>query len=400
MNKRFLPQVLTIGFAVFSMFFGAGNLIFSVNLGRMFQSQTPLALVGFLLTGVCLPVLGIFSITLFGGNCRAWFARAGKRTGTVLYVAILLIIGPLIPMPRIVALAHTMLTAYLPHSMTLPLFATLFLTITLACAIAEKQVIEVLGKWISPLLLLCLAILVAFALVTPAVVHPSALPATHVLHKNLIYGYNTTDFITSIYFGSIIMAILRKNARTKAQNTQVHHLCLAGSGFGLFLLGLVYVGLATTGARLANPDDLLDAGQVLASVSRLALGHWGGLLMGVIATLACLSTLIALAVLLADHLTRHALGGKVKYRTCLLATLITTGLMANLGLSSIIQLSAPLLNFVHPTIIALSIINILYKKIGFQPAQSIIWICLVLSAWYQWESLLELAQSIQSLFTP
>ncbi|MEM7402661.1 MAG: branched-chain amino acid transport system II carrier protein [Myxococcota bacterium] len=398
MHRQLLMQVLTTGFAVFSMFFGAGNLIFSVNLGRMFQSQTPLALVGFLLTGVCLPLLGIVSITLFGGDCRAWFARAGRRTGAILYVTILLLIGPLVPMPRIVALAYTMLVEYLPNHTTQPLFALLFLTVTLLCAITQKRVIELLGKWISPLLLICLALLVAAALTIPAVVHPSHLPAAVVLHRNLIYGYNTTDFITSIYFGAIIIAILRKNTPAQAPNSQVHRLCLLGSSLGLLLQGLVYVGLAIVGARLTNPHNALNEGQVLAVVSRHALGHWGGLLMGMIVTLACLSTLIALAVLLADQLTNHAFGGKVKYRTCLLATLIITGLIANLGLSSIIKLSEPLLRFVHPAIIALAIVNILHKTVGFRPARSIVWICLVASVWLQRESLMEFCQSIYELF--
>ncbi|MEM7495875.1 MAG: branched-chain amino acid transport system II carrier protein [Myxococcota bacterium] len=414
-------RVITTGLAVFSMFFGAGNLIFAVNLGREFQSQIPPALIGFLLTGVCLPLVGIVSITQFGGDCRAWFAQAGRWTGGTLYVVILLIIGPLVPMPRIVALAYTMLALYLPGGITLPLFATCFVGVTFLCAVAEKRVIELLGGWISPLLLLFLAILVGASLTNPATVEPSALPLHRVLGKTAVYGYNTTDFITSVYFGSIIIAILRKNAPPNASGASINRLCLASSALGLLLQGVVYVGLAYSGARLANSRSTLNEGEVLAAAARNALGHWGGLVMGAVVALACLSTLIALAALLADHLStyfcrpdehspschpderseegsphvskhgeilRYAQDDKgCRYRAALLLTLLTTGLLANLGLSSIIRLSAPVLNLVHPTIIALAAANILYKRTGIQLAKPTVWIVLTVSLYLQQDQL-------------
>ncbi len=390
-------RVITTGLAVFSMFFGAGNLIFAVNLGREFQSQTSWALVGFLLTGVCLPLVGIVSIAQFGGDCRAWFGRAGTRTGGTLYVVILLLIGPLLPMPRIVALAYTMLVPYLPASVTLPAFAALFLMVTFACAVAEKRVIEVLGKWICPLLLLLLLLLIGSSLTSPATVSPSAIPFETVLRKNLVYGYNTTDFITSIYFGSMIIAVLRKNASPNASSTSINRLCLASSALGLFLQGLVYVGLAWAGARLADPQSTLNEGEVLVAVSRNALGHWGGLVMAVVVTLACLSTLIALAVLLADHLSQQAFGLKVSYRAALLCSLIITGLLANLGLSSIIRLSAPILNLVHPTIIALALANILSKCTGIQLAKPVVWIVLMASLYLQQDQMIDFTASLREV---
>ena len=118
-------SMLFTGLAIFSMFFGAGNLIFAVNLGVQYGSQTWIALIGFLITAVLLPVIGIISSLLFNANYKTFYGRLGKNTGFLLSFICFLVIAPLVAMPRIVTLTHTMLHIYFPK-LSLPIFSIIF----------------------------------------------------------------------------------------------------------------------------------------------------------------------------------------------------------------------------------------------------------------------------------
>ena len=396
MNQGLLPHLVTTGLAVFSMFFGAGNLIFVVSLGKQYQGQTFLALAGFILTAVCLPVLGIVGISLFDGNTNRFFARAGKRTGAVLYAVTVAVIGPLIAMPRIVTLSHTMLTPYIP-AVSLPVFTILFLLVTCACCITKKGILDLLGNWISPVLLLGLIILFITCFRHTGTIQPYAFPATEILAQTAAYGYNTLDFLASLYLGSVVINILGKNAPQGASHTWVNRVGLWGSCLGLGLLGLVYAGLAWLGAKTTNSTDALNEGEILGYISRQLLGHWGGLVFATVVVTACLSTIIALAALSADYLKHEVFRNHIRYGTSLGIALALTGILSNLGLSAILQLSWPILAVIYPAILALVLVNILYKTIGFQPVKSIVLTVLAMSVYVQWDQLAGLIQAVKTL---
>lgn len=378
------------------MFFGAGNLIFVVNLGKQYQSQTSLALAGFILTAVCLPVLGVIGISLFDGNTERFFARAGKHTGAAMCAMALVVIGPLIAMPRIVTLSYTMLTPYI-STISLPAFTAMFLLLTCACCMSKKGILDLLGHWISPALLLGLLVLFVTGFNHAGAAKPSTLPATRILAKTAAYGYNTLDFLASLYFGSVVMSILRKNAPPGATRAWVNRLGLWGSCLGLGLLGLVYAGLAWLGAKTTHPTDILNEGEVLGDISRQLLGHWGGLVFATVVVTACLSTIIALAALSADYLKHNVFHNHMRYGTALVIALVVTAVLSNLGLSTILRLSWPILAVIYPAIIALVLVNILYKTTGFQPVKPIVLTVLAVSVYAQWNQLADLVQAIKTL---
>jgi len=159
MKKLFQSDILAIGLAIFSMFFGAGNLMYPIKVGINSGSKIFFGMSGFLITSIILPLLGLVAMILFEGNYKNFFGRLGKIPGTFLLTSCILIIGPLIGIPRIVTLSYTMMSPFIPN-MSLYLFTLLFLGFTFICTYKESKIVNLLGKYISPALLISLLIII------------------------------------------------------------------------------------------------------------------------------------------------------------------------------------------------------------------------------------------------
>ena len=149
MRSFFSPQILSNGLAIFSMFFGAGNLMFPISVGLMAGDATPWAMAGFLLSTVVLPTLGLTSMILFNGDYAAFFKRIGNIPGFSLGLLSMLVIGPMIAMPRIVSLSYTMMSPFMPH-VSLFVFSLVFLALSFAATYKESKLLDILGYFISP----------------------------------------------------------------------------------------------------------------------------------------------------------------------------------------------------------------------------------------------------------
>jgi LIVCS family branched-chain amino acid:cation transporter len=380
--KKFLHNnLLSVGLAIFSMFFGAGDLIFAVFVGKEYQSQTPLALVGFLVTAACLPILGVVSILAYNGDYRAFFFRVGKIPGTLLAFATLIVIAPLVAMPRIVSLSHTVVEPILPG---LPLwaFAIVFLTLTFMLTRTESRIIDVLGLVVSPILVLSLLFIFGSAVMQPSSWTVMDRPALDVVVDNIKYGYNTLNFLSAIFFGVVVISILKKagvSNHEEAAQQDIISLGFKASLFGVALLALIYVGLAMTGARHSQGMELLKEPEVFSQVMSRMLGDKGAIVLAIAVLMACLSTIIALSAASAEFLQENIFMGRVSYMWALILSLVIAGCISVLGLSNIIEYSKPILQTLHPVVITLAFANLAYKWFNFPFVKTPVAIALVLS---------------------
>jgi len=391
MNPMKNAKSLFIGLAIFSMFFGAGNLIFAVNVGKEFQNLTPYALMGFVITAVILPIVGIVSILLFEGNYHKFFSRIGKTPGFVLCLFCFIIIGPGVAIPRIVTLSHIMIEPFFA-GLSLPLFSVIFLTLTFLLAVTEGRIIDILGKIISPILLSCLAVaFVAATLKAPSIEHIE-LAFWPVFFKNLEYGYNTLDFLTSMFFASIVISILLKANPIKPGESirSLTSMGFKGSIIGVSILGLVYIGLAFLGAAYGSSDSSLNEAEIFRSIAYDLLGSYGSIFICAAVLLACLSTSIALSALSAEYFQKVIFVGKIRYEYMLILALIIAGALSNLGLTAIIELSKPFIAIAHPVVIVLAFLNILYALFGFSYVKLPILIAFVVSVWLNGQQIIDI----------
>ena len=345
---------LTIGLALFSMFFGSGNLIFPLAVGKVVGDHFWAGALGFVMTAVLVPFLGIAAMIVFRGDYRAFFARFGERTGFMLTLVILCLWIPLGSGPRCAVLAHAALRDDLPQ-MSLAFFVSIYCLLTFLLAWKRAAVIDLLGVGLTPLLLIALGGVVYLGAFADGVNAPlsGTSSLSIALSTGVIEGYNTMDLVASFFFSSTLISMLESREGLDRAATQV-----AWSGMvAICLLTTVYVGLM----YVANihSDQLIDVSKdrLLPLLAGKVLGPTFGLVTSVAIALACMTTSIALTTVFTDFL--HVVsGGKFTRAWCLAFVSLITFLMAWSGFENISALSGPAFQVLYPLLIVLIVVNL------------------------------------------
>jgi LIVCS family branched-chain amino acid:cation transporter len=379
--KKFLQShIVTTGLAIFSMFFGAGNLMYPLEVGMESGDKVVWGLLGFLSTAACLPVLGLFAMILFDGDYKAFFNRLGSSAGSIMIFISLVIIGPLIAIPRIVTLSHTMIAPFIPmaflQDITLAssfVFSIIFLGITFLLTFRENNIVDVLGNIISPLLLAALAIIIGAGYywnTAVAVVNTSSIG--DIVFSSLRIGYETLDLLGAIFFSSIILTILRKTAGKEVEYNQrgLALMSLKAGVLGVGLLAMVYVGMSFLGVYYGQGITNINSGELFSVVSFRVLGQSGALVIATAVLMACLSTAIALAAVLAEYIQYELCQNSIGYVQALIITLLSCIPLSTAGLKSVLTLTGgPICYIGYPVIITLTFCNIAYKLFNFKPVK-------------------------------
>jgi branched-chain amino acid:cation transporter, LIVCS family len=351
-------RVLSTGLAMFSMFFGAGNVIFPLVIGQTAGNQTPFAISGLLLTAVGVPFLGLLAIVLFKGNYQNFFNRLGKVPGFLIAAFIMLLIGPFGGLPRCIALSY----ATLNHTWTsLPfeIFSSLACLLIFLCTWKKSRIVDIVGTFLTPLLLLCLFVIVIAGLLTAEQLPASDWSAGDAFKHGLIEGYNTMDLLASFFFSSIIFNSLSKGKEYSEK--KIFSLAVQASCIGAALLGIVYIGFSLVAAYHADGLAFNGSGELLGALTLKILGPYAGLVASATIALACLTTAIALAAVFAEFLQKVITQGRISYFQSLLITLVLSYGVSTLEFSGIVALLSPVLQIVYPALILFTIANIAWK---------------------------------------
>lgn len=380
MKRFFQSQTITTGLAIFSMFFGAGNLIFPLRVGLLSGDQNLWGISGFIITGVILPLLGLIAIILFNGDYKAFFNRIGTIPGSLLLLFCMLIIGPFVAMPRIVTLSHIMVAPFLGN-IPLVFFSILFLALTFLGTYKENKIINLLGNYISPALLVSLIIIIGKGLLFPGTATTATETGPQLFVDSLIIGYQTLDLLGAIFFSSIVLTLL-KRAMPNQNESSLHKLALLGlksGAIGVSLLAIIYVGMSYLGVFHGQGLEHLNEGELFSAVSFRILGEYGAIIIAIAVLMACYSTILALAVVVAEFLEKSIFFNKISYVQALILALVVTGIISNFGLATILKYSGPVIAIGYPILIVLMFLNIAYKIFGFKPVKTPVAIAFILS---------------------
>ncbi len=374
----FKSHSLAIGLAMFSMFFGAGNVIFPLVVGQIAGNQTPYAISGLLLTAVGVPFMGLIGIILFQGHYPSFFARMGKIPGFILAALIMLVIGPFGGIPRCIALSYSTMKVSWP-SLSLGIFSSFSCLIIFLCTFKKNRILDLLSYIFTPLLLLSLFVIIIAGLLMPANLQPSSLTPFQSFTHGLIEGYNTMDLLASFFFSSIIFNGLKHKIQLEGENQdkEIFFLTLKASCIGAFLLSLIYVGFSVVAAYHAPSLAIQSQDELLGNLTLKILGPQAGLIATLTIALACLTTAIALAAVFADFLQKVLLRHRINYLTALLLTLTVACLVSSLEFQSIVALLAPLLQVAYPALIVLTLANIIHRLFQFKPIKIPVYVVLV-----------------------
>ncbi len=362
-------ELLTIGFMMFSVFFGAGNLIFPPALGQAAGDHSVLAMIGFLMTGVGLPLLGISAIALQGGRYIELMRRRLPRLYVGALLAVLyLTIGPLFAIPRTGAVSFEIgIRPFLSQdSIELGegIYTFLFFAATYYLAINPNKLIDRVGKMLTPLLLVGLAVLFVVAFLHP--LGPIG-PATgsyvaSPFAQGFQDGYQTMDLLATIAIGTLVVNAVRMRGVT--EDKVIGQVCLAAGLITVTLMAIVYGSLAYLGATsISVLGHSANGGQLLAAAVDIFFGKAGGGLLALIIMLACLTTSCGMASGTAWYFNK-VLNKRVSYERLLLLFVVFSFFVSNVGLTQIIALAVPFLVAIYPLVIVFVLVSLFDGKIG------------------------------------
>lgn len=374
MNKLVARQRLVMTFTFFSMFFGAGNLIFPPFVGAQAGSATIPAAIGFIVSAVGLPILGVLAVTFAGGFDKL-ASRVSPKFALFLGVAIMLTIGPCFAIPRTATTSFEMMVApFVPSSygwLAQLIYSLVFFTLAFLFAQHPEKLSKVLGRFMGPLLLVLIAVLFIACLI-----HGIGIPAnpmgdysTNQIARGFLDGYQTMDLLAALYFGIVISANIR--AQQVDDESQVQkETAYAGLGTGVLLIviygALSYVGVVS--GAIATIDPTKDTGAtVLTNLTSSLFGTFGTAFLGIVFVIACLNVCTGLIGTCATYFHtrfRTVAGRTLSYRTWQVIFTVFSFIVSNAGLSAIIKVSVPVLSALYPIAIVLVLLTLTHKSLG------------------------------------
>lgn len=354
MNKK-MKDVIVVGAALFAMFFGAGNLIFPPAIGMAAGEKWFLSLLGFLMTGIGLPVLGVMAVSKAGGTVNDLAGKVGKKFATIIGTVIILAIGPLLAIPRTGATVYEI--GIKPLANINPLVVScVYFAVTLAFVIKPNGIIDKVGKILTPILLVVIGMIIVTGIVNPMAL-PTGSPSFSPVAFGFLEGYQTMDTLAAIVMGGIILAALvEKGYHDRASQMKMTSMAglIAGAGLAAVYGGLLYLGATASGALEAG----MSKTELIVAITNTVIGPSGQLIMCIAVSAACLTTSIGLTAIVGNYfegLTK----GKLSYRTIVIATSVFSALMAAVGVESIVAIAVPLLVLVYPAAIVLIVFGLL-----------------------------------------
>ncbi len=375
--------ILTTAFALFSMFFGAGNLVFPLLIGKEAGLSWPYAILGLTLTAVIVPFLGLGGMLFFEAKCYQFLGRIGKWPGALLFLLLQMILGPFGVIPRLFTLMHAILKPYL-FGMSIGVFSLIASAIILIATIRPRSIIKLLGLFLTPILIGCLV-----SLVISGVWHS---PQSFTLQgdawlnfkSGFLGGYNTMDLIAAFLFATVIYPHFKNDAAVQSDLNPKKALfkkLLFSSSIAAALLFLTYVGICFISSHYApNLDPNLKPEEILGAISNQLLGPIGGAIAAITIVTACLTTAISLTSIFADYIRKDLSKDRLSLSASLMITLLITISFANLGFTGIAKFLGPILEICYPGLIVLTLLNIAHYFTGFKVVKTPVFLTFILSA--------------------
>lgn len=369
-QKISLSLILPIGLMLFSFFFGAGNFIFPPVLGQAAGDNLLSATIGFCISGVGLPLLGIIAMAINrSDNPDNLASPVHPNFAKALVIICALTIGPFFAIPRTAAVSFdTGILAFVPagyHDLGMIAYSLFFFLLTYYLSVNPSKIIDHIGKIMTPMLLICLAILIAFVLLDPLGPTQAAQGdyAEVPFFKGFQEGYNTMDLLAAMLFGAATVNAIE--SKGILDHKLLTRLCIYAGIIAATFLALIYSSLAYTGATSVQAFGIVsNGGQLLNQIAVHYMGNFGKVILALIIFFACITTSIGLTSSISGYFNA-LFNEKIQYQRYVLAISVFSFAVSNVGLSNIIKFSIPVLCMLYPIVIVLVLLNVcsgLFKR--------------------------------------
>lgn len=352
MNRQ---RTLILGGTLFTMLFGAGNIVLPLILGRTLGEATPIAMIGFIITAVWLPLLGFTSIMLVKGDYIRFLESLGKIPAFIVAALCMILLGPVGAIPRCIALAHADLSWYFP-GMPISIFTIIAALVIGACTFQKSNMMDIIGRFLSPVKIICLLSIAMLGVIVAGEVEQTHHPLISSFSNGFLSGYGTLDLLAVIFFSQFLYSLMAPEEGLKQK--EILKRTLRISLIAGVLMSLVYVcfaGVAVLhGSKIPNvADDTL-----LSALASVVLGPKAGIFANLTIALTCLTSAIALSASFADFLSRFVFRNKISYRISLFFTIALSALFANLRFTGIMKAIIPAVSLLYPALVVFSAIQL------------------------------------------
>ena len=352
-------SVLVAGLALFSMFFGAGNLIFPPHIGLWAGEKFPLAIIGFLLSSVGLVLASSTASTKAGGSLLTLAGPLGKTFSLVFGTAVILAIGPMLAIPRTAATTCEILQGTLFTKLNPLLCSVIFFSCVLFFVLSPQNIIDLLGKGLTPALVLVLALILIKGFSSPLGV-PADTGAKRVFSESFLEGYQTMDALAAMIFTSLVGDGLKKKGFTDTSSlvhASIKAALIAGIGLAAVYGGLLYIGATLSGAELCAMDRV----SLLIHATEALLGHRGKYALSLAIVLACLTTAIGLTMTVGNFFEQISSGRLKRVPVCICSTLFSVCLSVK-GVEAIVAIAGNVLSLLYPVAMVLIFLNLFSER--------------------------------------
>ena len=354
-RKKHVTDSIVVGFALFAMFFGAGNVVFPPYIGMHAGEQWANGFLFYFIADIGLALVAMFAI-LHAGGADNITGRIGHVASKVLMCAVILCIGPMVAIPRTAATTLEMSVTPFFSGMSPVVFSIIFFAVILLLSIKQSAVIDIVGKILTPALLIGLLILIVKGFVSPiGDIVDTGVSASEVTVNGIKSGYQTMDVLAAMAFGIIILSSADEKGYTDSKSA-AKMIGIAAALSGVLLL-IVYFGLTYLGATASTvfPTDISRANLVIGIVE-LLLGKAGLIIFAIVIALACITTAVALVSSAASFFAKLA-NDKISYSVFVVVICVSSAVISNLGLDMIIAIATPVLDIVYPPMLVLILLS-------------------------------------------
>lgn len=354
-RKKLVTDSIVVGFALFAMFFGAGNVVFPPYIGMHAGEQWANGFLFYFIADIGLALVAMFAI-LHAGGADNITGRIGHVASKVLMCAVILCIGPMVAIPRTAATTLEMSVTPFFSGMSPVVFSIIFFAVILLLSIKQSAVIDIVGKILTPALLIGLLILIVKGFVSPiGDIVDTGVSASEVTVNGIKSGYQTMDVLAAMAFGIIILSSADEKGYTDSKSA-AKMIGIAAALSGVLLM-IVYFGLTYLGATASTvfPTDISRANLVIGIVE-LLLGKAGLIIFAIVIALACITTAVALVSSAASFFAKLA-NDKISYSVFVVVICVSSAVISNLGLDMIIAIATPVLDVVYPPMLVLILLS-------------------------------------------
>ncbi|AGH81200.1 branched-chain amino acid transport system II carrier protein [Psychromonas sp. CNPT3] len=370
MNQKLSTfDIIGLGFMSFAFFLGAGNIIFPPLAGSLAGENIVLATLGFLVTAVGLPLITLIAVAKAGGGLTTMAKYLPAKIATLLALVIFIIIGPSFATPRTALVAFEVGIRPLisdANATHLAIFSVLFFIVVAGLSISTGKLLDMVGKVITPLLIVLLIILATTVFMNPLadIGQASADYAATPFVKGVLEGYNTMDTLGALVFGMLIINVIKSKGIT-SRTVQYKYLVISGLiaalGLTFVYVSLFYLGATSQGVAM----NVSNGGEIISLYVQALFGAPGQYLLSLVVGLACLTTAVGLVSAMSDFLVE--LKPNWNRKMLVVANCILCAFVTNVGLSQLITLSIPVLFTIYPVAIALVALTYAKEKLDNKP---------------------------------